>query len=446
MSTMPMPRDLAEDAVRAILRTQYERWTGMRLDSPPGAGKTFVVELLAAQAMGLLGERCMVVTQTNEQAFDLGRRLARGFPSLQFVLFVKQNLFVPEDLLAFINLRIARRSSDVPHSGPCVVVSNAWRWSWMDVSVVERFDCQLVDEAFQLPDHRFHEIAGMADRLVLVGDPGQIAPVISAKIERWRCDPAGPHVPAPEALLQRHPEVPLMSLPVSRRLVPDTVRFVQPAFYPRLPFRAMSDEGDRGLRTAVGGALPLDRAIDLAVDGASLVQLELPSLVTGETDEELADTIVGLIERLLLREATVFDDGEEHRLEPRMIGVVCAHASQVNAVQERLPRHMSEVFVETANRFQGLERPVMLVHHPLSGRADADQFHLDAGRLCVMTSRHRITCFLFARAGIEELLLRYAPSGERVLRSERDEEYEGWRAHLYLLSELRDQARVVRLS
>jgi hypothetical protein len=42
----------------------------------------------------------------------------------------------------------------------------------------------------------------------------------------------------------------------------------------------------------------------------------------------------------------------------------------------------------------------MLVYHPLSGRVDASAFHLDAGRLCVALSRHRVVCFVFARAGI----------------------------------------------
>ena len=33
----------------------------------------------------------------------------------------------------------------------------------------------------------------------------------------------------------------------------------------------------------------------------------------------------------------------------------------------------------------------MLVYHPLSGHADADEFHFDANRLCVMISLHSVT-------------------------------------------------------
>jgi hypothetical protein len=433
----------ADEAVREILRTQWTGERAVRLDSPPGAGKTRVVEYLAVQALGELGERCMVVTQTNEQAFDLARRLARGFSKLPFTLFLKRDLVAPSDILALRNLQLVRSAADLP-MGACVVISNAAKWSWVTEDLIP-FDCQIIDEAFQLPDSRFHQIAGLAERVVLVGDPGQIPPVVTCEIERWKCDPAGPHIACPRALLKRHPGVRQLKLPVSRRLVSDTVEFVQPAFYSELPFTALSARGERGLRVPVKGTLPIDAAINLAERGASLVGLELPALITGEVDEELAGTVVNLVARLLQRSTEIYDGETEQRLTAAMIGVTCAHVSQVNAIRERLPVDLSEVLVETSDRFQGLERPVMVVHHPLSGRIDASVFHLDAGRLCVMTSRHRVACFVVSRMGIEDLLLRYAPSGERVLGLDEDAEFSGWSAHLDIARRLRERGRVIHL-
>lgn len=450
-------RGSADDAIREVLLTQWRGVPAVRVDSPPGAGKTGVVERLAVQGMVLLHERCMVVTQTNEQAFDIGRRFARGYPDLPFVLFLKQGLAVPDDLPRLTNLHLAYASRELP-AGPCIAIANAARWSWHDEAFVVPFDCQIVDEAFQLPDYRFQQIAGLARRVVLVGDPGQIDPVVTCAIERWRCDRAGPHVSSPQALLARHPDVLCLALPVTRRLVPDTVRFVQPAFYPALPFTALSPSAARALhatREATREARQddgLDEVIDLAAGGASIVQLDLPTRITGEVDETLAETVVTLIQRLGTRGARVLDDHvpddgdgvpHEQPLTPDMIGVVCAHVAQVNAVRERLPVALAGVFVETADRFQGLERPVTIVHHPLSGRADASAFHLDAGRLCVMLSRHRVACFVFARAGIEDMLLRHAPSGDRVLGLDADPEFEGWRAHLAVLARLRCEGRIV---
>ena len=170
-----------------------------------------------------------------------------------------------------------------------------------------------MDEAYQLPDYRFQQIAGLARRVVLVGDPGQIPPVVACAVERWRGNPAGPHVACPRALLARHPDVPRLALPVSRRLVPDTVRLVQPAFYPELPFAALSAPGARGLLRlpAPGGAArPWTTAIELAAGGASVVQVDMPARITGEVDEDLAATVVALLERLLARETRVRDDGD----------------------------------------------------------------------------------------------------------------------------------------
>jgi len=382
----------------------------------------------------------MYVTETNEQAFDVAERLSGGFPRTTTTLFVREDLPVPAGVRGRPNLVIARKQRDLP-AGPSIVVANAAKWSWVDNQ--EPFDTQIVDEAFQLPDYRYHQIAGLARKVVQIGDPGQIRPVVTCNLDRWRSDGAGPHVPCPKALLERHPDVLRMVLPVSRRLVQDTVDFVQPAFYPDLQFRSICSPGERTLRLTAGGTLDVDAALELATRGASLVELELPARVTGEVDDGIAATIVTLVQRLIRLGASVIDDRREHRLGPDRVGVVCAHVSQVHAVQERLPRELAGVLVETSDRFQGLERDVMIVHHPLSGRVDASDFHLDAGRLCVMLSRHRVACFIVMRARIPELLERHAPQGDRALDIDDDPEYDGWRAHGTLLRQLRAMDRVV---
>src|SRR5947209_4186787 len=266
------PAALADEAVRAVLQTQWDGVPAVRLDSPPGAGKTGIVERLAVQSLALLGERCMVATMTNEQAFDLARRLATGFPRLTFTLFVRRGLALPADLLRLGNLSVARGSAEVPAHGPCVAIANAAQWSWSDAEKFDPFDLQIVDEAFQLPDYRFQQIANLGRRLVLVGDPGQIPPVVGCEVERWVCDPGGPHVASPRGLLARHPGITRLALPVSRRLVADTVKIVQPAFYPDLPFEALSAPGERRLVCERPGVSAIDQPIDLVAGGASLVQ------------------------------------------------------------------------------------------------------------------------------------------------------------------------------
>jgi hypothetical protein len=60
-----------------------------------------------------------------------------------------------------------------------------------------------------------------------------------------------------------------------------------------------------------------------------------------------------------------------------------------------------------------------------------------------MISRHSVACFLFTRGGIEDMLMRHAPSGDRALGSNEGVEFEGWLAHLSVLQVLRERGRVV---
>lgn len=436
--TQSSPAALADAVVRDVLATQWDGVTALVLNSPPGAGKTGTAERLSVQGLALLRERVMIATQTNEQAFDLARRLGQGFPRWTFFMMTSKTLEIPPDILALGNVRVVHKSGDLPE-GPCVVIGNGAKWSWLDADDCQ-FDLQIVDEAYQLPDYRFHQIAGLARRHVLIGDPGQIAPVIQAELERWRCDTSGPHVPAPRALIERHAGVQQMSLRVSRRLVRDTVQIVQPAFYPELEFEALHDI--RPLHFQTPGIAPMDAPLDAVAAGESLVMVELPALLAGDVDHDLADEIVWTINRVLTRGARFEDETGIKTVTPDMIGVACARVAQVNAIRERLGPGLSDVFVETANRFQGLERPLMFVQHPLSGRADATEFHLDAGRLCVLLSRHRVACWIFGREGISRQLRRYAPVGDRSLGISDDAEFKGWRANMELMRTLVQRNRV----
>lgn len=438
MTQADHPSALADARVREVLATQWAGNPAVVLNSPPGAGKTGVAERLAVQGLALMQERVMIATQTNEQAYDLARRLCDGFPRLTFYMMASEKLEIPANVAALGNLRIVHRSGDLS-DGPCVVIGNGAKWSWLDADHCQ-FDLQVIDEAYQLPDYRYHLISGLARRHVLIGDPGQIDPVIQAELERWRCDPSGPHVPAPRALTERRPHVTQLSLPVSRRLVGDSVSFVQPAFYPEMPFVALQPA--RPLQFSTPGIAPMDTPLDAAASGETLVMVELPPLIAGETDLELADEIVWTIGRVLTRGANFHEQRGVTAVTPAMIGVACAHVAQVNAVRERLGIALRDVFVETANRFQGLERPLMFVQHPLSGRADATEFHLDSGRLCVLLSRHRVACWIFGREGISRQLRRYAPVGDRSLGISDDPEFDGWRANMDLMRSLAQRGRI----
>jgi superfamily I DNA and/or RNA helicase len=116
------------------------------------------------------------------------------------------------------------------------------------------------------------------------------------------------------------------------------------------------------------------------------------------------------------------------------IAIGTAHRDQAAAVRQLLPLN-SGITVDTANRLQGREYDVTIVWHPLSGRRDATAFHLEAGRLCVLASRHRHACIMVARAGISALLDAH-PSTGRMYLNEVVKFPDGWEANQAVMSHL----------
>ena len=151
-------------------------------------------------------------------------------------------------------------------------------------------------------------------------------------------------------------------------------------------------------------------------------------------------------ERALQRGLTCYSErapgGELMAAERIAIGT--AHRDQAQAIRARLgPLAGAGVVVDTANRLQGREYDLVIVLHPLSGRRDATAFHLEAGRLCVLTSRHRHACIVVARAGIAELLDAH-PAVEPVHLNVPAKFPDGWAANQTMLAHLSQHCVRVR--
>lgn len=192
------------------------------------------------------------------------------------------------------------------------------------------------------------------------------------RLSRW-----DPMQSAVAVLLRNNPTLPVHRLPVSWRLPVTAEHVIAEAFYPFSGFRSGTGPGERGLRftTRGFGNDPVDAVLASAA-GTGWGLLELPAGYTIRTDAEAVDT---------------------------------------------------------ANRLQGREYEVTVVLHPLSGRRDATAFHLEAGRLCVLTSRHRQACIVVARAGIRELLDAH-PVAEPVHLHEPVKFPDGWAANQTMMA------------
>ncbi|MYR46201.1 AAA domain-containing protein [Streptomyces sp. SID5910] len=422
-------------ATAAILHdTLHGTERGVVVDSPPGAGKSTLV-VRAALELAEAGRPLMVIAQTNAQVDDLVLRLAETNPDLPVGRLHSSDADPYDKALDDLaNVRKSAKAGDL--AGQAVVLSTAAKWA--HVSVDEPWRHAIVDEAYQMRSDALLAVAGLFERALFVGDPGQLDPFATVGSEQWAGLSYDPSASAVTTLLAHNPGLPQHRLPVSWRLPASAAPLVSAAFYPFTPFRSGTGHGDRRLSFAVpsDGSGP-DRVIDeAAASGWGL--LELPARHTPRTDPEAVRAVAAVVRRLLDRGGAAVSERSPDAapLTAGRIAVGTAHRDQAAAVRAALADlGVRDVTVDTANRLQGREYDVTVVLHPLSGRPDATAFHLETGRLCVLASRHRHACIVVCREGVDALLDDY-PSTEPVQLGTLVKFPDGWEANHAVLAHL----------
>jgi hypothetical protein len=318
-----------------------------------------------------------------------------------------------------------------------VILATAAKWA----TVKDRsWGWAIIDEAYQMRSDMLLLVAAWFDR-ALLGDPGQLDPFSIIETPRWIGLPYDPMQNAVTVLQAHNPDLPVHRLPVSWRLPASAAPVVSSAFYPFSGFRAATTSCDRQLEfKAAGIRSSADATLDLAARSGWALH-ELPARHTTRTDSEAADAAASLAARLLTRGAV--GTCERHpagqQLGPLNIAIGVAHRDQADQIRQALahtaPAATAMIRVDTANRLQGAEFDVAIVLHPLSGRSDATAFHLEAGRLCVLASRHRHACIVVARAGIADILDAH-PSDETIHLGVRAKFPDGWETNHALLAHL----------
>jgi hypothetical protein len=422
---MSDPRSVHAAAVDDIWRHLVAGSRTVVVDSPPGAGKSTLVRTLAHRLV-CDGAVVPIVVQTNDQADDLVAALVRSFVSTPFeVGRLHASGWEPPPSFPRRGVRLSAKLDEL--SGCQVIVATAAKWAF---SSGRTFELGLIDEAYQMSAAALVRIGDMFDRLLLVGDPGQLSPFTVADEHSVRSLSNWPLATAAGVVLRHHPGTPVVPLPVSWRLAPHTAPVVASSFYVR-PFVAGVAPGVRHL--SIGSAPPV--LSTAAATGWGL--LELPAAHRPRTDPEIVAHLVDLARSLSSSSSSVADESSEERpLVARDIAIGVAHTDQRDHVRAALDRAgLPGIAVDTANRLQGRQFEVTLVWHPLSGRRDATAFHLETGRLCVLASRHRQACVVVARAGIDAQLHEY-PADEPVWLGTDPPPIDGWAANVGFLEHL----------
>ncbi|MEO3751830.1 helicase [Streptomyces sp. B6B3] len=441
-ATTPAPGALADAAVARVLDDLDITERGVVVDSPPGAGKSTLVVRAAHHLAARIG-RVMIVAQTNEQVDDLAERLAtfpRSGDPLRIGRLLGGDRTLPERVARLDNVTGARRLDELGDIDalPRIIVATAAKWSHVRAPQDQPWAWAIVDEAYQMRSDALLRCAGLFDRALFVGDPGQLDPFATVETERWTGLTWDPLRNAVDVSLAHNADMPTRQLPVSWRLPATAAPLIERAFYPFTAFTSGTTDSDRGAELTAPALRsgPLDRVLEQAA-ASGWGYLELPARHTLRTDGDVAAALAALARRLLGRGTrTRCDQAPDGRdLVPARIAIGVAHNDQAEAVRAHLAPELSGVTVDTANKLQGREFDVTLVWHPLSGRADASAFHLETGRLCVLLSRHRHMCVVVARAGIRTLLDRH-PSSQPVHLDVPPKFPDGWRAHQAVMDHL----------
>jgi len=381
--------------------------------APPGSGKT---QLLVDAVPHWIhaGSSVIVTALTNEQVDDICERLGRANSELSVVRFTSSSHTVDRKLPA--NVSVVRNPRGLPTDYDILVSTTA---KLAIGGCFKTFDAMFVDEAWQIGFKDLLPITRFARRLVMIGDPGQIPPVKSVPHLRWDTSPFPPGEAMPEPFLRNallRSSVDLVELKTCRRLPSDSVELIN-LFYD-FPFEAEAEPQERFLRaksSKKGDAV--DKALmSLSSRSTCIITTPTNRSIGIETDIELAEVIASVAERVLRQTSAVRASPKEPAsgrvLEPKDIGVSATHRAMNAAIRAAVtPRLLAAgLTVDTPERWQGQQRPVMLIAHPLSGIEHPSGFDLETGRLCVMASRHQSALLIFARDHVSETLDSHMPS------------------------------------
>jgi hypothetical protein len=283
----------------------------------------------------------------------------------------------------------------------------------------------------------------------LVGDPGQLPPLVQIDPEPFHAAQFRVHAPAPVELLRHAPGSLVVRLAVSHRLPHDSTRLIQPALYPQLPFRAATAPGQRRVATRQPGQrrTAVDRAVDALVAGASIVVLVLPpseASVESAIDTAATALMGDVVERLLERQ---IGPAGGRPFRPDEIACVDPHVASGAYLRRLLQQRqvpVGSLLIDTPEVVQGRQRALTVVRHPVSG-AIPSAFDLEPGRFSVALTRHQFGCIVVAHEGVDEVLHKHQhDSGARPLGSP-DAVWRGTVMHRHLWQALRQRGRLVRV-
>jgi hypothetical protein len=430
--------EVIDGCVRRVLGRAGEEYYYL-LRAVAGAGKTEAVVRMA-RAARRRHVRLAVANPTNEQVFQTIRRLLTGLPSEVITYVPASSVEVSADIAAHPQVRI----TDAKNAGGCCLLVGTLRklGDALCRSDLLPRDLLVIDEAYQADAASYFTVADLAPTHFLVGDSGQLEPFSSApEPDLFR---GLPHDPLQSAVgaLRRHGRLTDEASTLCTYRLPGASAELARAFYPGVSFKPAVREGVRELRLGAAKGRGANAVYDGVLERAatsSLAHLELRGPGVPDDDPEIVNAVVGLVRRFYDRAPEIRCEwvGQLNRLGASDTAVVVSHRRQRGAIRAALANEgLGDVFVETANKIQGLEFATVFYWHSLASLSTADPFHLDPGRTCVGLTRHRHACVVVGREGDRALVEGFPPITPTYPDWDSDPVLDGWDIHRQIFSGL----------
>lgn len=430
--------DVVTQAIGALQEALdgHEAHERILLKAAAGAGKTFALKRMVGEA--LAHESCTRVGVTafaNKQVIPLAGQLGEQLGQERVCLSVSEAWFdrVPDWVREKATVVISYK--DIPESVEVIIgtthklegSARYMRDRLGNAHNEERlFDVLFVDEAWQLPNHRYAKVSWLAPLVVGVGDVGQLPPLDPSQ-NPWRGDSGhNPYRAWPEGF-DGDPQTWSRELPAVWRPTAEQLSLWRAFYADWTSLTCVTGPGDRALEVTglTGDAQALWEQVGSGQP--TLLEVEgLPDAEAPDIDEPLLSVLESHLDTLISSGLTIrgmsYDahgnpqestsvPALERQSDDPVIAVLATRNAAVDdafAMVERLTeRHdlpNGWIQASTVDSWQGQTNTLTVAVHPLSGASGLDTFNSAFGRLAVTCTRATHGLLLISRAGLDELL------------------------------------------